>query len=69
MATAISTSTVPEPLIADNRLYFLSPVDGLHVELVAAVMNSSLAAFMTELAGRVTLGDGALELTVEDAAD
>ena len=32
-------------------------------------MNSSLIAFMTELAGRLTLGDGALELTVEDARD
>ena len=58
-----------KPLIADKRLYFLSPVEGLQDELVAAVMNCSLTAFMTELAGRVTLGDGALELTVEDAAD
>lgn len=58
-----------KPLIADKRLYFLSPVEGVQDELVAAVMNCSLTAFMTELAGRVTLGDGALELTVEDAAD
>lgn len=57
------------PLIADKRLYFLSPGEGIPHELVAAVMNCSLTAFMTELAGRVTLGDGALELTVEDAAD
>jgi hypothetical protein len=58
-----------KPLIADKRLYFLSPVENTPYELVAAVMNCSLTAFMTELAGRVTLGDGALELTVEDAAD
>jgi hypothetical protein len=58
-----------KPLIADKRLYFLSPVEGVQDELVAAVMNCSLTALMTELAGRVSLGDGALELTVEDAAD
>lgn len=59
----------PSPLIADKRLYFLSPVEGISHELAAAIMNSSLVAFFTELAGRVTLGDGALELTVEDARD
>lgn len=59
----------PKPLIADKRLYFLSPVKGITHELAAAIMNSSLVAFFTELAGRVTLGDGALELTVEDARD
>ena len=58
-----------ELLIADKRLYFLSPIDDVSHKLVAAVMNSSLVAFLTELAGRVTLGDGVLELTVEDARD
>ena len=58
-----------EPLIADKRLYFLSPADGIDDEIVAAVMNSSLTAFLTETAGRVSMGDGALELTVEDARD
>lgn len=59
----------PRPLIADKRLYFLTPVEGVPLELAAAVMNSSLVAFLTELAGRVTLGDGVLELTVEEARD
>jgi hypothetical protein len=59
----------PDPLIADNRLYFLSPTGDVPVELVAAVMNSSVVALMTELTGRVTLGDGALELKIEDARD
>lgn len=58
-----------EPLIADKRLYFLSPVEGVPRDLVAAVINASLTAFFTELAGRVTMGDGALELTVQDASD
>jgi hypothetical protein len=59
----------PEPLLGNNRLYFLSPAKGIDDELVAAVMNSSLTAFFTEATGRVTMGDGALELTVEDARD
>ena len=59
----------PWPLIADKRLYFLSPVSGIPHALAAAIMNSSLVALGTEVAGRVTLGDGALELTVEDARD
>ncbi len=58
-----------KPLIADKRLYFLSPVEDIPHELVAAVMNTSVTAFFTELAGRVTMGEGALELTVEDARD
>ncbi len=58
-----------KPLIADKRLYFLSPVEQVPHDLMAAIMNCSVTAFMTELSGRVSLGDGALELTVEDAAD
>ena len=37
-----------KPLIADKRLYFLSPVEGVSHELAAAVMNTSLTAFFTE---------------------
>lgn len=57
------------PLIADKRLYFLSPIDGLSHALTAAVVNSSVTSLFVEVAGRVSLGDGALELTVEDASD
>jgi hypothetical protein len=57
-----------KPLIADKRLYFLSPVEGVDHVLVAAILNSSITMLFAELAGRVTLGDGALELTVEDAS-
>lgn len=59
----------PTPMIADKRLYFLSPIDNLSPELIAALLNSSLVAFFTENTGRVTMGDGALELTIEDARD
>ena len=58
-----------QPLIADARLYFLSPIDQLAADLVIAVLNSSITSLLIELAGRVTLGDGALELKVEDARD
>jgi hypothetical protein len=59
----------PVPVIADKRLYFLVPQHGVDDELLAAVMNSSLTAANTEIAGRVTMGDGVLELTVEEAND
>ena len=58
-----------DPVIADKRLYFITPVDGISNELLAAVLNSTITALATELAGRVTMGDGVLELTVEDAND
>jgi type I restriction enzyme M protein len=58
-----------KPVIADKRLYFLEPQENISDELLAAVLNSSITALATELAGRVSMGDGALELTVEDAND
>lgn len=58
-----------DPVIADKRLYFITPADGISNELLAAVLNSTISALATELAGRVTMGDGVLELTVEDAND
>lgn len=63
------TKYCPNKLIADARLYFLSPINGISNDIVAGIMNSFFVAFFTELAGRVTMGDGALELKVEDARD
>lgn len=57
------------PVIADKRLYFLTADSGIGDTLLAAVMNSSLTALSSELMGRVTMGDGVLELTVEEAND
>ena len=59
----------PRPLIADCRLYYLQPAAPLTPRELAAAMNSCVTSLFIELAGRVTLGDGALELTVEDAGD
>lgn len=61
-------SFCPTPLVADNRLYYLDPMGLTHTEL-AAILNCSVTGLFMELAGRVTLGDGALELKVEDARD
>lgn len=58
----------PIPLIADARLYFLSP-DEVFSEIISAILNSSIFSLFVETAGRVSMGDGALELTVEDASD
>jgi type I restriction enzyme M protein len=58
----------PTPLIADNRLYFLDPQGVPHL-IIAAIMNSSFVSLFFELVGRITLGDGALELKVEDVRD
>lgn len=59
---------IATPIIADARLYFLSPVNS-DIEIIAAIMNSSVTTIFTEVVGRVTMGDGALELKVEDARD
>jgi len=53
-------------IIADKRLAFLVP-RSLTNELLAALLNSSLTALMIESYGRLVMGDGALELTIEDA--
>ena len=60
----------PTPIIADKRLYYLSRgCRNWKTEHLAALLNSSVIALSLELSGRVTLGDGVLELTVEDALD
>lgn len=58
-----------QPLIADARLYTLTPVSIVTDEVLAAVLNSSLTALSAEVSGRVTMGDGVLELKVEEAND
>lgn len=59
----------PTQLVTDKRFYFLAPDGTLTTEEVAAMLNSSVASLTSEAVGRVTMGDGALELTVEDARD
>ena len=58
----------PGPVVADQRLYSLHPRPGVDLELLAAVLNSTFTALALEALGRASLGEGALEWTVGDAA-
>jgi SAM-dependent methyltransferase len=58
----------PIPVVADQRLYSLHPRPGVDLELLAAVLNSTFTALALESLGRASLGEGALEWTVADAA-
>jgi hypothetical protein len=58
----------PSPLVADQRLYSVHPRAGVDLELLAAALNSTFTALALESLGRASLGEGALEWTVADAA-
>ena len=59
----------PRPVVADQRLYAATPLAAdLDPELLAAVLNSTFTAFALESLGRASMGEGALEWTVCDAA-
>lgn len=58
------------PIIADKRVYQVIPKEpNVEGQLLAAVLNSTLAFLTLELTGRVSLGEGALDTTVEEARD
>jgi len=59
----------PKAIVPDCRLYYLDPVDSMSPELLSAILNSSLTSLFLELTGRVILGDGVLDVMVEDARD
>jgi hypothetical protein len=59
----------PRDVVADQRVYSLHPRSGVDVELLAAVLNSTPTALALESLGRSSLGEGALEWTVADAAE
>ena len=64
------------PMVADQRVYAVhckrDPADGpaheIDAPLLAAVLNSTFTAFALESLGRASMGEGALEWTVADAA-
>ncbi|RMH42628.1 MAG: class I SAM-dependent methyltransferase [Deltaproteobacteria bacterium] len=58
----------PRPVVADQRVYALTPRPGVGVEALAAVLNSTYTALALESLGRASMGEGALEWTVADAA-
>lgn len=57
------------PIIPDKRLYYLSPAEGISPTVLAAVLNSAITSLGLEVTGRVTMGDGVLEFSVEDTRD
>ena len=59
----------PIDLIPDARLYYLEPEGAIDDKTLSALLNSSVCALFNEITGRITMGDGVLELKVEDARD
>ena len=59
----------PDRLLADQRLYQVIQKDTVDTKTLAGLINCSLFSLSTELGGRVNLGDGALDTTVEEAQD
>lgn len=57
------------PVVCDQRLYAIDPRDGIAPELLAAVLNATPTALAIESLGRASMGEGALELAVTDAAE
>jgi SAM-dependent methyltransferase len=55
------------PVVPDQRVYAVAPRPGVALDLLAAVLNGTLAALAIESLGRASLGEGALELAVADA--
>jgi adenine-specific DNA-methyltransferase len=58
----------PVPVIGDQRVYAVEPRPGVSLEALAAVLNSTWTALALESLGRASMGHGALEWTVADAA-
>ncbi|MBW1998475.1 MAG: SAM-dependent DNA methyltransferase [Deltaproteobacteria bacterium] len=59
----------PAPINADCRVYFLEGNSPETTKVLAAILNSSASLLFLEMIGRVSLGDGALDVMVEDAQD
>jgi adenine-specific DNA-methyltransferase len=59
----------PAPMIADQRVYAVTPGEGIDLELLAAALNSTFTALALESLGRASMGEGALEWTVAGARE
>jgi hypothetical protein len=57
------------PVVADQRVYAIEPAACVDAELLAAVLNSTFTALALESLGRASMGEGALEWTVDGARD
>jgi hypothetical protein len=59
---------VTREVIGDQRVYSVEPRRGVSLPLLAAALNGTLTALALESTGRASLGEGALEVAVSDAA-
>lgn len=58
-----------EPILTDQRLYQIDVRKRFEPKLLAAILNSTICSLFIELVGRVNLGEGALDTTVEEAQE
>ena len=58
----------PVPVLGDQRVYAIEPRPGVDLEALAAVLNAVWTALALESLGRASMGHGAVEWTVADAA-
>ena len=58
----------PRPVVADQRVYAIEPRPGVGLELLAAALNATWTSLALEGLGRASMGHGAVEWTVADAA-
>jgi len=56
-----------DPVVPDRCFHRIEPFAGINLEIMAAVLNSTLQAFMVMVTGRAGLGGGALKLEAIDA--
>ena len=56
-------------IFADQRVYQIVEKEKISPILLAATLNSSLFALCIEIIGRVNLGDGVLDTTVEEVQE
>ncbi|MCG8422998.1 MAG: SAM-dependent methyltransferase [Proteobacteria bacterium] len=56
------------PMVADQRVYAVYPAKNIDVRVLAAIVNSTFTTLALESLGRASMGEGALEWTVADAA-
>lgn len=56
-------------ILADKRFYCVVPKNKQNPELLAIVLNSTLVSLFIESIGRVNLGEGVLDTTVEEAQE
>lgn len=58
----------PRPVLGDQRVYAIEPRPGVDLDALAAALNGVITALALEALGRASMGHGAIEWTVADAA-